>query len=577
MSGKPIEKYQIQVYMKARELGLTQVESATIAGFSERSGQRIEAGDHQPNRGRVRDWRTSADPLAEVWESELEPMLRNAPQLQPTTLFEVLQERYPGKYPQVLRTLQRRVAAWKALHGEAKEVMFELRHEPGMMGLSDFTELKGVEITIAGRPFEHLIYHYRLAYSGWEYAQIIQGGESFIALSEGLQNALFACGGAPQQHRTDSLSAAYRNMGGARHKPLTRLYDDLCHHYRLQPTRNNTGIAHENGSIESPHGHLKNRIKQLLLLRGSSDFESITEYQALINEAIAKLNLQHQAKFEEEKLFLQPLPKYRVPDYEVLTAKVSCRSTIDVRCVLYTVPARLIGQKLELHLYHDRIIGYLGTQVVVHLLRLRPTDKEKRRTRCINYRHVIEGLRRKPRAFLYCVWQQELLPSDLWREVWQQLKTQFDLDSAAVLLVEALYIAATQDKENAVAIYLQAQLATKTLSLAQLRRQFQLLSELDVPAQQIHQHDLLSYDQLLRPQAPDQPLPESQSASQTAKTITYADPVGNARTSSSAGGMVVCSVLAGTVRVGGTTTVERPVATRPGRSPTPKRKNPFQL
>lgn len=525
----------------------------------------------------MRDWRTSADPLAEVWESELEPMLRNAPQLQPTTLFEVLQERYPGKYPQVLRTLQRRVAAWKALHGEAKEVMFELRHEPGMMGLSDFTELKGVEITIASKPFEHLIYHYRLAYSGWEYAQIIQGGESFIALSEGLQNALFACGGAPQQHRTDSLSAAYRNMGGTRHKPLTRLYDDLCHHYRLQPTRNNTGIAHENGSIESPHGHLKNRIKQLLLLRGSNRFENVAEYQALIDEAIAKLNLQHQAKFEEEKPFLQPLPKYRVPDYEVLTAKVSCRSTIDVRCVLYTVPARLIGQKLELHLYHDRIVGYLGAQVVVHLPRLRPTDKEKRRTRCVNYRHVIEGLRRKPRAFLYCVWQQDLLPSDLWREVWQQLKTQFDLDSAAVLLVEALYIAATQDKEDAVTIYLQTQLATNTLSLAQLRRQFQLLNDLDVPAQQIHQHELLSYDQLLRPQTSDQSLPESQPAPQTAETVSYANSVGTARTSSHAGRMVVCSVLAGTVRVGGTTTLASPAPARPGRSPTAKRKNAFQL
>ncbi len=274
----------------------------------------------------------------------------------------------------------------------------------------------------------------------------------------------------------------------------------------------------------------------------------MAEYQALINEAIAKLNIQHQAKFEEEKLSLQPLPKYQVPDYEVLTAKVSCRSTIDVRCVLYMVPARLIGQKLELHLYHDRIIGYLGTQVVVHLPRLRPTDKEKRRTRCINYRHVIEGLRRKPRAFLYCVWQQDLLPSDLWQEVWQQLKTQFDLDSAAILLVEALYIAATQDKENAVAIYLQTQLATGTLSLAQLRRQFQLLNELDVPAQQIHQHELLSYDQLLRPQTPDQPLPESQSAPQAAQTVSHADSVGTARTSSHAGRMVVCSVFCNTLK-----------------------------
>lgn len=135
-------------------------------------------------------------------------MLKVNPGLQPTTLNEWLQERYPGKYPQVLRTVQRRVAAWKALHGDTKEIMFELRHELGMMGLSNFTELKGIEITIGGKPFEHLLYHCRLGYSDWQYAQIIQGGESFIALSEGLQNALFACGRVPKQHRTDSLSAA---------------------------------------------------------------------------------------------------------------------------------------------------------------------------------------------------------------------------------------------------------------------------------------------------------------------------------------------------------------------------------
>ena len=252
MSKQTIQPYQIRVYMNARDLGLSQADAASIAEFSERSGQRIEAGAHQPNRGRVRDWRTSADPLAGVWEEELEPMLRREPRLQPMTLFEHLQERYPGQYPQVLRTVQRRVRTWKALYGEAPEVMFELRHEPGVMGISDFTELKGVSITLGGQPFEHLLYHYRLAYSGWSYAQVIQGGESFIALSEGLQNALFASGGAPQEHRTDSLSAAYRNTGGAGRKPLTRLYDDLCHHYRLRPTRNNTGIAHENGAIESP-------------------------------------------------------------------------------------------------------------------------------------------------------------------------------------------------------------------------------------------------------------------------------------------------------------------------------------
>ncbi|NEQ46675.1 MAG: transposase family protein [Leptolyngbya sp. SIOISBB] len=249
---------------------------------------------------------------------------------------------------------------------------------------------------------------------------------------------------------------------------MTRLYDDLCHHYRLRPTRNNKGIAHENGAIESPHGHLKNRITQALYLRGSRDFASVSDYQAFINSIVAKLNQQHQAKFAEEQKHLQPLPPKRVADYEVLTARVSSRSTIDVRCILYTVPSRLIGRQLELHLYHDRICGYLERQVVVELPRLRVTAKDKRRARCINYRHVIEGLRRKPRAFIYCTWQQDLLPNAPYRQLWQQLQADFDIDSAAVLMVEALYIAATQDKESAVAEYLVAQLAAGTLTLSTL-------------------------------------------------------------------------------------------------------------
>lgn len=125
MSGKPIETDQVRVSMKARELGLTQADAASIAEFSERSGQRVEAGDYQPHRGRVRDWRTSADPLVAVWESELEPMLKRAPGLKPTTLFAYLQTQYPGQCPQVLRPLQQRVQTWKALHGPAPAVMFE--------------------------------------------------------------------------------------------------------------------------------------------------------------------------------------------------------------------------------------------------------------------------------------------------------------------------------------------------------------------------------------------------------------------------------------------------------------------
>ena len=66
------------------------------------------------------------------------------------------------------------------------------------MGLSDFTALKQATITVAGQPFPHLLYHFRLAHSGWSYVQVMQGGESFLALAQGLQNALWLMGGHPK-------------------------------------------------------------------------------------------------------------------------------------------------------------------------------------------------------------------------------------------------------------------------------------------------------------------------------------------------------------------------------------------
>lgn len=578
--------------MNARELGMSQQDSSTIASISERTGQRIDSGAHRPNRGTVQTG-PLRDPLLGIWEKELEPMLRAEPRLKPTTLFEYIQEKYPGEYPRVLRTLQRRVSDWKALHGPSPEVMFELRHEPGVMGLSDFTTLKEIEVTIGGKVFEHLLYHYRLAYSGWQYAQIIQGGESFIGLSEGLQNALFASGGTPKEHRTDSLSAAYRNGGGRQSKQLTNLYDELCDHYRMEPTRNNKGIAHENGSIESPHGHLKNRIKQAIFLRGSSDFESIVAYQALIETAVRGLNRQCQAKFEQEQSTLQPLPQRRIADYEVLSARVSNRSTIEVRCILYSVPSRLIGRRLELHLYHDRVVGYFSLQRVFELTRIRVTDKATRRGRYIDYRHLIGGLRRKPRAFLYCQWQQDLLPSEQFRQLWETLKIQFERDVAAVLIVEALYIAATQDQESAVAEYLEQALQQQTLSLKALQQQFSPVPSATLRPLDIPQHDLNSYDQLLtthilaaRPDAtanepiaskPTEPLPKSQPVAQTVKTLAYALPLGVYRDPSVAAAVVLCSISAGIVRSRSATPTRDSAQTRHHRSPAAGRKEFYHL
>ena len=531
--------------MNSREQGLTQETAAAKGGMSVRSGRRIEKGTHQPARGRPHDWRTRADPLAGVWEQELVPMLEEQPQLQALTLLEHLQQQYPGQYGRsVLRTLQRRVRQWRATSGPAKEVMFELKHHPGDMGLSDFTHFKQAEITINGKAFRHLLYHYRLAYSGWQYVQVVQGGESFIALSEGLQNALAACGGAPQEHRSDRLTAAYRNLERRTVLDLTQRYEGLCQHYNLRPSRNNRGVAHENGSIESPHGHFKNRLHQALLLRGSGDFPSVNTYQQFIEQVVERLNHSCQERFEQERHHLQALPAYRYPDYDVLTVKVTTRSTITVRCITYTVPSRLIGQTLTIHLHHDRLDGFLGREAVIQLVRIHvPGSNPIRRARSVNYRHVIESLRRKPRAFLSCIWQQDLLPDDHYRQLWQQIHAQFDSYTAARLITEALYIAASQDKEQAVATYLAAQLEAGTLSLLGLQQHFQQVTPPPLPPLQVQQHPIQDYDQLLSPSAPTPPDRVSQPVAEVPSLAPHAPSLAGVRTSGTPAAVDLCPVL----------------------------------
>lgn len=537
--------------MRARESGCTQETAAAKGGLSVRTGRRIEKGEHQPQRRKPHDWRTRADPLLEVWESELVVLLQQQPKLQAMTLYEYLQQKYPGKYGQsILRTLQRRVQQWKASSGPPLEVMFEQSHRPGVMGLSDFTKLKQVEITIGGKPFEHLLYHYRLAYSGWQYVQVILGGESFVALCQGLQNALEQSGGCPLEHRSDSLSAAYRNLGGRTDEDLTQMYQRLCQHYRIRPTRNNRGIAHENGSIESPHGYFKNRLHQALLLRGSCDFDSIADYQCFIIQVMEVLNAKICQKFQEEQAYLHPLPEHRYPDYEILSVKVTRQSTITVRCILYTVPSQLIGQRLAIHLHHDRLIGFVGTMAVVKLPRIYVSSgSQLRRARCVNYCHVIDSLRRKPRAFLHCSWQQDLLPNDNYRQLWQQMLTRLDADNACRLMVEALYIAAKQDKEQTVATYLMAQLQADTLSLTALQQHFQVINHLTIPVMQVEQHSLAQYDQLLNCISSNDRLRNPASAPQGTQTVPHSASVAEPGAAGYQPAMVLHSISAGTLRV----------------------------
>jgi len=126
----------------------------------------------------------------------------------------------------------------------------------------------------------------RLPHSGWRHAEVSVGGESFIALSAGLQAALWRLGGVPEEHRTDSLSAAFNNL--AEQETLTRRYDELCRHYGMRASRCNPGQSNENGSIESRHDSLKTALDQALRLRGSRAFDDRPGYEAFVDQIVQR-------------------------------------------------------------------------------------------------------------------------------------------------------------------------------------------------------------------------------------------------------------------------------------------------
>jgi transposase len=401
--------------MKLSRDGLPLSTAATKAGMDEKTARKYRKAGLLPSElKKPRDWRTRPDPFAAVWP-EIETMLREAPGLEALTVFEDLQRRWAGEFQDgQLRTLQRRIRRWRGLHGAEAEVFFPQVHHPGVGGQSDFTSMNALDITLSGLRFPHLLYHFVLPYSNWEYAEVCYS-ESFESLSSGLQNAVWELGGVPfGHHRTDNLSAA--TFKGAERREFNESYMALMRHYGMTPTKNQPGKSNENGDVEQAHYRLKERVDQALLLRGSRDFSSRGEYGEFLRKIFNARNLNRRERLEEERAVLNPLPAYRLEDHREYRVMVCRRSTVQVAKNTYSVPSRLIGYEVTARLHADRVEIYFAGQCVTQMERLRGLGKAR-----IDYRHVIGSLVRKPGAFLNYRYREEMFPSTVYRQAYDQL------------------------------------------------------------------------------------------------------------------------------------------------------------
>ena len=473
-------------------LGRTLGDSARMAEMSEKTARKYRGSDGLPSQQTSdRSYRTRTDPFADVWDT-VQQRLEVEPRLKAKTLFEWLQQTHDGQFPDsTRRTFERRVRQWRSLHGPGKTIFFDQEHYPGRLAASDFTVCNELGVKLAGHRFDHTFFHCVLTYSNVESVSLCFS-ESFEALSAGIQKAFWDFGGVPERHRSDSLAAAVRNHTSRRE--LTERYAALMSYYNCEAERTNARCANENGDVESSNGHLKDRIDQALMLRGSRTFETREAYVAFVEQLIERANDNRRKKFLDDLAHLKPLPDQRLDTDDIIKdIRVSRSSTINVRTNTYSVPSRLIGQLVDLRISAEEItVTHHG-----HLIQTMPRIVGKNLV-AINYRHIIDSLVRKPGAFASYQYREEMFPTSGFRMAWDSLRAAHSEKVADKMYIQILELAA-RESQDAVADALRHLLQTEhTLDVERVRKLVADATVIPAPTDiHLEAPDLCEFDSLL--------------------------------------------------------------------------------
>jgi len=470
------------------------VDSAMKADMDRHTGRKyIQAGQGPAELQVKHTWRTRPDPLAEVWEEAVR-MLQAAPELESKTLFEhFLARPDSGLEPSHLRTFFRRVRQWRATQGPEQEVFFAQEQTPGQLLQLDWTYARELAVTIQGEPLDHLFCHCVLPYSNWQWATRCIS-ESFLSLVTGLQAAFQQLRQSPPYLGTDNTSAATHEIEQMPGRPrgYNSDYLELCTHYDLRPLTINVNCPHEHGDVESQNGHLKRRLHQHLLLRGSRDFSSLEAYDAFVAGVLRAANAKRQKRLAEELVLMRPLPPTLLAEYREFKPVVSSQSLIRVNKHTYSVPSRLIGHTLRVEQHEAQLKVYLGREFLFCLPRLRGD-----RGALVDFRHVITGLLRKPGAFIHYRHREALYPSTVFRAAHDRLVADHGERPGVIEYLHVLKLAAEQTVEKV------QPLLEKQLKLSGKWRAKQLREQLVPPRSTVIElpaltPSLQAYDQLLQ-------------------------------------------------------------------------------
>jgi hypothetical protein len=488
---------QVRIIMRERQKGRTQEQAAASANLRSRKtvAKYEQLGQLPSELKKPRQYRTRPDPFDKDWP-QIEEKLELAPTLEAKALFEWLCEQHPARYQEgQLRTFQRRVAMWRALHQEQDAILAQV-HRPGEVLQTDGTWLTELGVTIQGQPLKHMLIHSVLPYSNWEWGRITQS-ESMAALRLGLQGTLIELGHIPRFHQTDNSSAATYWPGakaqaeGSSKREYTDQYLQLLAHYGLEPRTTNLRSPQENGDVESIHGGLKRALEQHLLLRGSRDFESLEAYESFVQAIMERRNRPRRERVAEELAVMKPLTSTPFATHSQVRARVSRGSLIRVQKNVYSVPTSLIGHRVSVRIHEWYLEVWYHSHLVTKLPRLVGKNRH-----FVNYRHVIDSLLRKPGGFRDYRYREDLFPTLVFRQAWEQLDRWYAPRRADLIYLRILKLSA-RTMESEVASALQQLLTTgERWDDTDLQRLLQP-EPIHVPHLTCGQVQLQQYDRLL--------------------------------------------------------------------------------